>query len=205
MAAPQVPSGNVHRKLPLGVKGACFQERSRLTGRGEAQCLQVLKLLVGEGVVHLGQVNLLRRDPYARHLICHGAAQLRLARPPAVVRHGIAGGQADGGVVVLHRQAVLLQLGVGAGSVEVDARVAGVQGDDPAVVLRRPAVLPQLAVRQPSDAQGFGIVRVRLDPLRQALDHPANALPPRAVHHPAELVVLLRWLPPDPSRHVPRP
>ena len=81
VAAPQVPSGNVHRQLPLGVKGACFQERSRLTGRGEAQCLQVLKLLVGEGVVHLGQVNLLRRDPYARHLICHGAGLLRVHGP----------------------------------------------------------------------------------------------------------------------------
>ena len=51
--------------------------------------------------------------------------------------------QADAGVVVLHRQAVLLQLGVGAGSVEVGARIAGVQGDDPAVVRRRKPVLPQ--------------------------------------------------------------
>ena len=103
-------------------------------------------------------------------------AQLRLARPPAVVRHGVAWGQADGGVVVLHRQAVLLQLGVGAGPVEVGARIVGFEGDDPAVVLRRKAVLPQLAVCQPPGGQGLGVAGVRLDSLRQMLDHPAKAL-----------------------------
>ena len=112
------------------------------------------------------------------------------------MRHGVAGGQADGGGVVLHRQAVLLQLGVGAGPVEVGARLAGVQGDDPTVVLRRPAVLPQLAVRQPSGAQGLGVAGVRLDPLRQMLDHPENALAAHAVHHLAEpLVLFFRWRP----------
>ena len=123
-------------------------------------------------------------------------AQLRLARPPAVVRHGVAGGQADGCVVVLHRRTVLLQLGVGAGPVEVGARIAGVQGDDPAVVLRRKAVLPQFAVRQPPGAQGIGVAGVRLDPLREILDHPEQALAAHAVHHLAEpLVLFFRWRP----------
>ena len=123
-------------------------------------------------------------------------AQLRLARPPAVVRHGIAGGQADAYVVVRHRQAVLLHRGVGAGSVEVGPGVVGLQGDDSAVVLRRAAVVPQLGVRQPPAAQGFGVARVRLDPLRQMLDHPLKALATHAVYHLAEpLVLFLRWLP----------
>ena len=66
----------------------------------------------------------------------------------------------------------------------------------PAVVLRRKAVLPQFGVRQPPGAQGFGVAGVRLDPLREMLDHPENALAAHAFHHPAEpLVLFFRWLP----------
>ena len=57
-------------------------------------------------------------------------------------------------------------------------------------------MVPQLGVRQPPAAQGFGVARVRLDPLRQMHDHPLKALAPHAVYHLAEpLVLFLRWLP----------
>ena len=117
-------------------------------------------------------------------------AQLGVARPAVVMRHGVAGRQADGGVVVLHRRTVLPNFGVGAGSVEVSARIVGVEGDDAAVVLRRAEVIPQFAVYQPPGGQSLGVVRVRPDRIRKMLKHPAKALVTNMVHHPAELEVV---------------
>ena len=78
---------------------------------------------------------------------------------------------------------------VGAGSVEVSARIVGVEGDDAAVVRRRAAVVPQFAVYQPPGGQGLGVVRVRPDRVCEMLDHPEKVLVTNMVHHPAELEV----------------
>ena len=84
---------------------------------------------------------------------------------------------------------------MGAGPVEIGVRIFGFQGDDAAVVLHRAAVVPHFAVKKSPGGQGLGIVRIGSYLFRQTLDHQAKALQAHAVHHPAELAVVLRWLP----------
>ena len=52
---------------------------------------------------------------------------------------------------------------------------------------------PSRLYSSPPGVQGLGVVGSVPDPLRQALDHQAQALLAHPVYHPLELPVFLRW------------